>query len=110
MVVLCVPTRTRTRTTHPHLTDYLWLPSQAALGKKVLLVPVVFQVLLVLLGQQEVVVLLAHLDFLVSQEPRVSAGRDSKGNVELRANKDPEVTRTSSRWWEKYREAELPFP
>lgn len=36
-------------------------------------------------------VLLAHLDFLVSQEPRVSAGRDSKGNVELRANKDPEV-------------------
>lgn len=100
MMALCV--RSRTRTTHPHTTVHIWLPSQAVLGKKVLLVPVVLQVLLDLLGKQEVVVLLAHLDFLVSQEPRVSAGRGPKENLELRANEDLKVTRTSSRWWEKH--------
>lgn len=44
-------------------------------------------------------VLLAYLDLPVFQELRVSAGRDSKENVESRGKKDPKVTRTYSRWW-----------
>lgn len=106
--MLCVTTITRN--THSHFTAYLWLSSQAALGKKVQLVPVVLQVLLVFQGQEEVVVLPAHLDPLVFQESRVSADWDSKEKEELRVNKDPKVTGTSSKWQEKHREAELLFP
>lgn len=95
-MVLCVPTRTRN--THSHFIAHLRLSSQAALGKKVQLVPVVLQVLLVFLGQQEVVVPLVHLGPLVFQEPRVSADRDSKENKELRANKASKVTGTSNKW------------